>query len=156
MTALLTAKSFPGVPDAMAGLTVQSAVAAYWSTPWYLTIVGGLERVFAITLQIAMALLVVRSVARQQIGYLLAAIALHTAVDAWAVYASQTWGIAVTEAGLAVMAAFGLWLILRLREEPAPAEAALPPMPALTAAELAPHALSDAELAHRAADSRYE
>ena len=56
----------------------QAQMAQYWATPWYMSILAGFERVCAITLQIAMALLVVRSVARRQPLYLLAAIGLHT------------------------------------------------------------------------------
>ena len=67
----------------------QAQMAQYWATPWYMSILAGLERVFAITLQIAMALLVVRSVARRQPLYLLAAIGLHTAVDFWAVWGAS-------------------------------------------------------------------
>jgi uncharacterized membrane protein YhfC len=44
----------------------QAQMAQYWATPWYMSILAGSERVCAITLQIAMALLVVRSVARRQ------------------------------------------------------------------------------------------
>jgi uncharacterized membrane protein YhfC len=144
-----------GLPEGAAG-QVQAGAAAYWGQPWYLPIVGGFERVFAITLQIAMALLVVRSVARRQIGYLAAAIALHTAVDAWAVWAMQTLGIAATEAGVAVMALGALWLIFRLRE---PASVEPPPGPApvvASAADLTPQALSAEELLRRVEASKYE
>ena len=103
----------------------QAQMAQYWATPWYMSILAGLERVFAITLQIAMALLVVRSVARRQPLYLLAAIGLHTAVDFWAVWGMGTLGMVWVEVGVAVFAAFAFWLILRLKEpapnpEPAP------------------------------------
>ena len=93
----------------------QAQMAQYWATPWYMSILAGLERVFAITLQIAMALLVVRSVARRQPLYLLAAIGLHTAVDFWAVWGAGTLGMVWVEVGVAVFAAFAFWLILRLR-----------------------------------------
>ena len=94
---------------------IRSGAAVYWATPWYMAILGGLERVFAITLQIAMALLVVRSVAERKIIYLLAAIGIHTAIDAFAVWSMQTLGIFPTELGVAVMGLGGLWLIIRLR-----------------------------------------
>ena len=111
---------------------------------------------FAITLQIAMALLVVRSVARRQPLYLLAAIGLHTAVDFWAVWGMGTLGVVWVEVGVAVFAAFAFWLILRLKE-PSPAPEVAPiPAPAITAADLAPRTLSAEELARRAESSKYE
>ncbi len=134
----------------------QAQMAQYWATPWYMSIVAGLERVFAITLQIAMALLVVRSVARRQPLYLLAAIGLHTVVDFWAVWGAGTLGMVWVEVGVAVFAAFAFWLILRLKEPSPEPESAPASAPALTAADLTPRTLSAEDLAHRAEASKYE
>ena len=134
----------------------QAQMAQYWATPWYMSVLAGLERIFAITLQIAMALLVVRSVARRQPLYLLAAIGLHTAVDFWAVWGAKMLGVVWVEVGVAVFAAFAFWLILRLRE-PSPEPAAAPiPAPIITAADLTPRTLSAEDLARRAESSKYE
>lgn len=137
----------------------RAAEAAYWATPWYMPVVAGIERLFAISVQIALAQLVMRAFTRHNLAYLGAAIGFHAAVDAWAVWAMQTWGIAATEGGVALLAGFALWLIWRLRDEPAPApgDAARPEWPAAaTAADLTPTALSPAELAQRAEAARYE
>ena len=110
----------------------QAQMAQYWATPWYMSVLAGLERVFAITLQIAMALLVVRSVARRQPLYLLDAIGLHTVVDFWAVWGMRTLGVVWVEVGVAVFAAFAFWLILRLKEpvpEPIPVRSQRRPSP---------------------------
>ena len=134
----------------------QAQMVQYWATPWYMSVLAGLERIFAITLQIAMALLVVRSVARRRPLYLLAAIGLHTAVDFWAVWGIRTLGVVWVEVGVAVFAAFAFWLILRLKE-PVPEPGAAPiPEPVMTAADLTPRTLSSEELAHRAESSKYE
>ncbi len=135
---------------------IQAAQATYWNTAAYLPILAGLERVMAITLHIALATLGMRSVARRRPLYLLAAIGLHTAVNAWAVWAVQTAGIWATYAGLLAFAVLSLWLIWRLREAPPPVELAPAPAPIPTAADLAPRALSPEELARRAAASQYE
>ncbi len=135
---------------------IQAAQATYWNTAAYLPILAGLERVMAITLHIALATLVMRSVAWRRPLYLLAAIGLHTAVNAWAVWAVQTAGIWATYAGLLAFAVLSLWLIWRLREAPPPVELAPAPAPIPTAADLAPRALSPEELARRAAASQYE
>jgi len=134
----------------------QAQMTQYWATPWYMSVLAGLERLFAITLQIAMALLVVRAVARWQPLHLLAAIGLHTAVDFWAVWGMGTLGAVWVEIGVAVFAAFAFWLILRLKEpvpqpEPAPISA-----PAITAADLTPRTLSAEDLVRRAESSKYE
>ena len=55
-----------------------------------------------------------RSVVRRRIGWLLAAIAAHTALDAWAVWGMSRFGPLPTEAGVAASAvAFGvaIWLM---------------------------------------------
>lgn len=138
---------------------VRAAQAAYWASPWYLPIVGGLERLCAIAVQIALAQLVMRAFTRRNLAYLGAAVGFHTVVDAWAVWAIRTWGIAATEAGVALLAALALGLIWRLRETPA-AGGEDAPAPrqgdVATAADLAPASLSPEELARRADASRYE
>ena len=143
----------------LAGATpgqVQAQVAQYWATPWTMSVLAGAERVFAIILQIALASLVVRAVARRQPLYLLAAIGLHTVVDFWAVWAARTAGATITEIGVAVFALFGLWLIWRLREAAPTPEPAPAPTPAPTAADLTARVLTPEELARRAEASRYE
>ncbi len=132
------------------------AQAAYWNTPAYTSALAGLERVFAIVFHIAAATLVMRSVTRGRPGYLLAAIGLHTLLNAWAVWAMQSVGIWATYAGLLAFALFCLWLIWRLREAPPPAEPEPAPAPIPTAADLAPRALTPEELARRAEASKYE
>lgn len=135
---------------------IQAAQAAYWSTPAYMPVVAGLERVSAITLQIALASLVMRAVMRGQPLYLLAAIGLHTVTDAWAVWAMRTAGMWVTEGGVVLLALFSLWLIWRLREAPPAAEPLPAPAPIPTAADLRPSPLTPEELARRAEMSKYE
>ncbi len=132
------------------------AQAAFWNTPVYMSALAGLERVFAIAFHIAAASLVMRSVTRGRAGYVLAAIGLHTLLNAWAVWASQAVGVGVTYIGLAVIALFCLWLIWRLREPPVVVEPEPAPRPIPTAADLAPRALSPEELARRAEASKYE
>ncbi len=148
------AQSLP--PEALEQLN--AAQAAFWSTSPLLPLVGGLERVFAITLQIAMAVLVVRAVTHRQPIFFLAAIALHTLIDFWAVVGVSKFGIFPTEALLAVMALGGAWIIWRLREEPqAPSPVSEDEVrDILSTEQLQPQSLSSEELARRAEQSRYE
>jgi uncharacterized membrane protein YhfC len=144
-----------GLPAAAAD-QINAAAALYWRTPWYLPIVGGVERLFAITIQIALAEVVMLSFTRRNIAYLFAAIGLHTLVDFWAVWGMATLGTVWVEVGVAIFAAGALWLIWRLRDAPI-APAAMPsPAPAPTAANLPARVLSPEELARRAEESRYE
>lgn len=157
---LITLRSVPPSALGLAGAPADqlaTAQAAYWNMPAYLPVVAGLERVFAITLHVALATLVMRAVTRRQPLYLLAAIGLHAATNTWAVWASQMRSnVWVIEGGVALVALFCLWLIWRLREAPPAAEPEPVGRPVLTAADLTPRALSAEELAQRAATSRYE
>jgi uncharacterized membrane protein YhfC len=100
----------------------QEASDQFWLSPLYMVLVGAAERVFAVTCHIGMTVLVMRAVARRKIGYLLAAIAAHTALDAYAVWGVATLGIGWTEVGVAVIALLLLALTLALRE-PSPTRA---------------------------------
>lgn len=137
---------------------LQAAQTQYWSTPVWTFLVGGLERVFAITAHIAMASLVMRAVVRSRPIYLAAAIAMHTLLDFWAVLGMRKVGVLGVEGGVAVFALFSLWVIWRLREEPAVPVAREPFGPAVppTAAQTQPQELSEAELARRVDSSKYE
>lgn len=69
-----------GIPQSAAEqLNVQAK--NFWSMPWYIPILGGLERVFAITIQIALSLMVLLSIVRRNILWLFGAILAHTVVD---------------------------------------------------------------------------
>ena len=74
-------KVFPASQLALA----QSQVLTYWSTTWYGSLLGALERFFTIPCQIAMAILVMQVFTRKKIGWLFVAIGYHTLIDASAV-----------------------------------------------------------------------
>jgi uncharacterized membrane protein YhfC len=90
-------------------------LALYWQTPWYEFILAGLERAFALALHIALSMLVMRAVTSRRLGYFLAAIAAHGAMNFWAVWAMQRLGLLVVELGLALMAAGAVALIVLWR-----------------------------------------
>jgi hypothetical protein len=60
--------------------------------------------------------LVVKSLVLRKPLYWVAAFGIHTLMDAWAVYGIQSFGVEVTEAGLAVFAAGAIWLLWKMRE----------------------------------------
>ncbi len=99
---------------------IQQQVTAYWSAPWYTTILGAVERVFTLCLHLSLSVMVMRAFTRRNNLWLWAAIGWHALVDAVAVFAASSWGIYWTEALIAVSAVISVWLIFRLRADPAP------------------------------------
>ncbi|MBM4459690.1 MAG: YhfC family intramembrane metalloprotease [Chloroflexi bacterium] len=148
----LTAVQLPGATADQ----VRAALAQFWGQPWYMPAVAGLERVFALMIHVALAVLVMRSFTHRNLLYLAAAIGVHTAVNTWAVWAMRTVGALWVEVGVAVMALALLWLTSRLHDKPAEAAAVAAETSAPTAADLKPVALTAEELARRADASRYQ
>jgi uncharacterized membrane protein YhfC len=108
----------------------QKQVAAYWSTNWYTSLLGALERLFTIPCQIAMAVMVMQVFTRKQGRWLFLAIGYHAIIDASAVvnvkYLSVYWTEAVL-GGFAILSAI-LILLLRQREPPADLLPSSPPL----------------------------
>jgi uncharacterized membrane protein YhfC len=92
-----------------------TAVAAYWGVAWYAPLAGALERVSALVLHLGFSLLVLEAVVRRALGWLLAAIAWHAAVDAAAVFGLQHWSLASVETLVAFNAAAALVIVVALR-----------------------------------------
>jgi uncharacterized membrane protein YhfC len=75
-----------------------------------------LERVFAIAIQIALSLLVVRALARNNLAWLLAAVGAHALVDGVVVYlGGEGWSPLALEGAVLLFALGALTLILVLR-----------------------------------------
>jgi uncharacterized membrane protein YhfC len=112
---------------------------AYWSLPWYAALLGALERVFALAIQISLAVLVLQAFRRRQVRWGIAAVLWHTWIDAVAVYGVQSWGIYITEGLMAVAAILSLAIIFRLRDDSIETEGLgrdqveAPPRPAVAA-----------------------
>jgi len=62
-------------------------VRTYWSATWYDSMLGAVERLFTIVIQISLAVIVVQSFIRKQKRWLWLAIGYHALIDAVAVYA---------------------------------------------------------------------
>ena len=56
-------------------------IAAYWGQPWYNPLLGAVERLFAICIQLALAVMVLQVFTRRNIGYLFLAIGWHALAD---------------------------------------------------------------------------
>lgn len=109
---------------------LRQQLQAYWSLPWYVTLLGAVERVFAIAIHIAASVIVLqvftRRQGKQQLGWLGLAILYHAFVDACALFTYQKWGAYVTEATAGVLALVAVVIIFALRQ-PQPTPAAVIP-----------------------------
>ena len=98
---------------------VQAQIHNFWNISWYLPLLGGLERVSAITIQIGASLLVMRSLTSRNPVWFLAAVGFHTLVDGAAVLMSGSgWSAPAMEGVVFLFALGGLALILALRSSP--------------------------------------
>jgi len=111
----------------------EEQVAIYWSIPWYDSLLGALERVFALTIQISLSVIILQVFLRRNLVWLLIAIGWHALVDALSVYLVSTQSIYTVEAVIGVMALISLGVIFLLRSpDPVPAVEEIPPVkPAL-------------------------
>ena len=90
---------------------LRHAARLYWQTPWYHPVLAGWERLCAIAFHIGASTLVLRAIVRRNVGYLLAAIGLHAALNFPIVY-SQQLGLAALYAYL-TLAALGMLALTR-------------------------------------------
>ena len=103
----------------------QQQVEAYWSAPWYATLLGAVERAFSLCFHLSASVLILQVFIRRQIRWLFIAIGWHALVDSLAVYAVGTWGPYITEALIGVVAIISIVIIFALRTpepEPVPVE----------------------------------
>lgn len=90
---------------------------AYWSAPWYAALLGAVERVFAIGIQVSLSVMVLQAFTRGNRIWVVVAILWHTVVDAVAVYAASALGIYVAEVAIALMAGLSVLFLLRMRTD---------------------------------------
>jgi len=107
----------------------QQQVQAYWSMTWYGAMLGALERLLAMTCQIAMAVMVMQVFIRKNIGWLFAAIGYHALIDGSAVISQKFLTPAGIEGVVSLFAILGVVIIFLLRQ-PEPPEVILAAAPA--------------------------
>jgi uncharacterized membrane protein YhfC len=105
----------------------QNQVAAYWGAPWATALMGAIERLLAIPVQVSLAVLVLQVFTRGDGRWLVVAIGYHLSVDALAVVGVYSkWPPLIVEATLVPFTLASLFIILRLRP---PGEPLVPPEP---------------------------
>jgi uncharacterized membrane protein YhfC len=125
---------------------LQQQVSSYWSMAWYSSLLGAVERMFAIPAHIAMSVLVLQTFIRRQWFWVWLAVLYHAAMDGIVVYLAPRLGPLPTEGLIGAFAVLSMILIFALRrpEPPAPEEPppAVPaPRPALQPIEATPETL---------------
>jgi uncharacterized membrane protein YhfC len=101
----------------------QAQLAAFHAAPWYATLFGAVERVFAITFHISAAVLVLQVFRRGSVLWLVAAILWHSTLNAVAVTVQSLAGALWAEAALGGLTLISIAIIYGLREPSEPAHA---------------------------------
>lgn len=104
----------PSIPANQLELARQQ-VEAYWSAPWYMALMGFVERVFAISLHVSLSVMVLYAIVYGKPLWFWLALLWHALVDAVAVYVVQEVGILTVEGIVAVFAIISLWIAWVLR-----------------------------------------
>jgi uncharacterized membrane protein YhfC len=90
-------------------------IAEFWSARWYLTLLGWVERVFALILHISLSVMVLQVFVRRQWRWLFLAMGWHALVNAGTVTVLQTYGPLASEVALAVVALLSIMIIFNFR-----------------------------------------
>jgi uncharacterized membrane protein YhfC len=104
----------PGIPADQVELARQQ-VAAYWSMPLYLPLLGFVERISAICLHVSLSVMVLLAIAAHKAEWFWFAVLWHALVDAVAVYSIRAVGALGVEAIIAGFAAISVALVFALR-----------------------------------------
>lgn len=104
----------------------QMQVEMYWAQPWYVVLLGAVERAAAISFHISASVMVLQVFRRRNILWLFLAIGWHTLLDAVAVFGIQTWGVYVTETLVVGMGILSIVIVLLLREPSSTPDDGLP------------------------------
>ena len=104
----------PSIPAEQLELAKQQ-VAAYWSTPFYLAILGMLERIFTICLHISLSVMVLYSIINKKPIWFWLAILWHTIVDAAAVYLGQQISMLSLEGVIGIFAVISVGIVFWIK-----------------------------------------
>ncbi|HEX7621890.1 MAG TPA: YhfC family glutamic-type intramembrane protease [Anaerolineales bacterium] len=106
----------------------KAQIQAYWSAPWYMTVLGALERLFTIPLHLACSVLVLQAFTRKKFWWVGLAILYHAAADGVAFFVSQIGFSALAIEGIiGIFAIMSIAIIFILRQ-PEPVGEPIPPL----------------------------
>ena len=95
---------------------ISTSLDSFFSVPWYATILGAVERLFAIILHLSFSLMVMLAFVKKQPLWLVAAVLCHAIVDGIAIFSVAVWGAYVAEFLIAFMAMASLIFVMRMRK----------------------------------------
>lgn len=95
----------------------RAQLEVYWTAPWYFTMLGAVERAFALCFHLSASLLVLQAITRKKPAWLALAVGWHALVNAVALFAIGTWGAYVAEGLIGLAALFSLWIVFTLRKQ---------------------------------------
>jgi uncharacterized membrane protein YhfC len=104
----------PSIPPEQLELAKQQ-VAAYWSAPVYMTLLGMVERIFAICLHISLSVMVLYSIVNKKQLWFWLAILWHAVVDASAVYLGQYISMLSLEGVVGIFAIISLGIVFWMK-----------------------------------------
>jgi len=90
---------------------------------WYIPLVGALERIFAIIIQLALSVLVMNAFIKKRYYFITIAVIGHIVVDFTATYINYRVGTLYSEISVLVFALAGIAAIIMLRPKYPPAHA---------------------------------
>ncbi len=120
--------------------TVKTQVTAYWSAPWYATLLGAFERLCTIPVHICFAVLVLQTFTRKQWFWVWLAVLYHAVIDACVVFLAPVVGMYWLEAIIAGFSLLSILIIFKLRQ-PEPLEPE--PAPVASASEVTLHPVEE-------------
>jgi uncharacterized membrane protein YhfC len=88
----------------------QPVISLLTQTPSYQFLLGGIERIFALTVQIGLSLIVLYAIKNRKISVLLLAILLHAVLDFMAVLLSKNVLLAESVVGVFAIISF-MWIL---------------------------------------------
>ncbi|HEY5270274.1 MAG TPA: YhfC family glutamic-type intramembrane protease [Anaerolineales bacterium] len=95
----------------------KTQIQAYWSAPWYMTMLGALERLFTIPLHLACSVLVLQAFTRKKFWWVGLAILYHALADGVAVFVSQIGFSALAIEGIiGIFAIMSIVIVFALRQ----------------------------------------
>jgi uncharacterized membrane protein YhfC len=95
----------------------KAQIQAYWSAPWYMTMLGALERLFTIPLHLACSVLVLQAFTSKKFWWVGLAILYHALADGVAVFVSQIGFSALAIEGIiGIFAIVSMVIVFALRQ----------------------------------------
>ena len=95
----------------------KTQIQAYWSAPWYMTMLGALERLFTIPLHLACAVLVLQAFTRRKFGWVGLAVLLHALADGMVVFVAKIgFSVLAIEGIIGAFAIVSVAIVFALRQ----------------------------------------